>query len=190
MNKITAIGLALSAAVLSTGCAGVSASPASAPPVGDNRPDFAETAPQAPMSETASASAATPPATDDGVEQLGSAYTWEDGLSVTVSTPASYKPGEYAAGQDGFDTFVALDVTVVNRTGRVWDPAMFTATVQSANQEGSQIFDSENLPASPSTKLLDGREVAFKLAFGVADPADLVVEVSPDFEHQSVLFHN
>lgn len=188
MKKITAIGLALSAAVLSTSCAGVSASPASAPPAGDNRPGIAETAPEPPISETASA--ATPPAMDDGLEQLGSAYTWDDGLSVTVSTPAPYKPSEYAAGHEGFDTFIVLDVTVVNRTGRVWDPSMFMATVQSANQEGSQIFDSENLPAKPSTKLLDGREVTFKLAFGVADSSDLVVEVTPDFEHQSVLFHN
>ena len=39
----------------------------------------------------------------------------------------------------------------------------------------------------PSAKVLDGREVTFRTAFAVVDAGDLVVEVTPDFQHESVL---
>lgn len=75
----------------------------------------------------------------------------------------------------------------MNATGAPWDPALFQASLQSANEEGSKIYDSE-LPEDPRTKLLNGREAKFTIAFGVKDPADLVLEVTPDFEHESVLY--
>lgn len=179
MNKLTAIGTALTSIVLVTACVGSPATPVATAPAGDNRPT-ASLPVESPMS--------APTPSSHSVQRLGSAYTWQDGLSVTIGTPASYKPSEYAAGKEGFARFVALDVIVVNKTPNVWDPVGFRASVQSANEEGSRIFDSAKLPDTPSTKLLPGREAKFKMAFGVADPADLVVEVAPDYDHQSVIF--
>ena len=67
----------------------------------------------------------------------------------------------------------------------------FCIEVQSGNTEADQVFDSENdVGGGPSTKLLNGREAKFKIAFTVANPKDLVMEVRPSFEHESVLFTN
>lgn len=188
MIKMIFFGLALPAAMLTSSCAGMAANPVSTAPEGDNRPP-ASVATYAPEEGTPEP-ALEPTTTDDGVEELGATYLWADGLAVTVSTPSDYQPSEYAAGTDGFSRFVVFDVTIVNNTGTVWEPALFRATVQSANQEASKVYDSGNLPDEPTTKLLNGREATFTMAFGVADPADLVVEVTPDWDHQSVLFHN
>ncbi|MDO5681658.1 MAG: hypothetical protein Q4G46_02350 [Propionibacteriaceae bacterium] len=185
MNTVTRLGLALSAVLLTAGCAGLPASTTTTAPVGDNRP-----ATSAPAAPTTTEPAPSPTPTNNGVAALGETYLWTDGLAVTVSKPSPYKPSEYAAGADEFKQSVVFDITIVNNTGGTWDPGMFQATVQSANQEGSRIFDSSNNLGEPSTKLLNGREATFKLAFGVADPADIVMEVTPDWDHQSAMFHN
>lgn len=174
-------------AMLTAGCTYTAAQPAADAPVGTNRPTAPAPAP-GPNGE-ASSSVPAPAPVDDGTAPFGTAYAWEDGLSLTVGAPAPYKPGKYAFTGDTFEHFVVFDVRVVNNTGAAWDPVLLHATIQSSNQEGERVFDSGNLPPEPSTKLLDGREVTFKMAFGVADPDDLVLEVAPDWEHESVLFH-
>ncbi len=63
-------------------------------------------------------------------------------------------------------------------------------TLQSGNQEASQVYDSQQLGDSPTATLLPGREVEYSIAFGVNDPADLVMEVAPDLSYQNVIFHN
>lgn len=188
MIRMIFFGLASAATMLTTSCLGMTAEPVTNAPAGDNRPP-ASVATYT-LEERTPEPASAPTTTDDGVEELGATYLWADGLAVTVSKPSGYKPSEYAAGADGVSKFVVFDITIVNNTGTVWDPALFQATVQSANQEASKVYDFENLPDTPSTKLLNGREATFKMAFGVADPADLVVEVTPDWEHQSVLFQD
>ncbi len=186
MNTATRLGLALSAVLLTAGCAGLPANTVPSAPVGDNRP-----ATSAPAATYTTDPVPSPTPTDDGVAALGETYLWTDGLAVTISKPSPFEPSRSAAGTDQFDHSVVFDVTIVNKTGTTWDPVMFRATVQSGNQEGSRIFDSaKNLTGAPSTKLLNGREATFKMAFGVADPADIVMEVSPDWDHQSALFHN
>lgn len=155
-------------------------------PVGVNRPTTT-----APAAETPAPAAETPTPTptDDGTAKFGKTYTWTDGLSVTVTTPKAYKPGEYAAGADQFKSSVVFTVTVVNKTGKPYDPSIFMLSMQSGNEEASQIFDSQNnLGGSPSTKILNGREAKFKAAFNVANPKDLVLEVTPGFEYDSVIF--
>lgn len=110
-------------------------------------------------------------------------------MSVTPTVPKSYTPGEYAAGADQFKKNVLFTVTIVNKTGKVYDPTLFSLTMQSGNEEASQIFDSENnLGGSPNTKILNGREAKFKVAFNVANPKDLVLEVRPGFDYDSVMF--
>lgn len=187
--KKNLIVMAAVAALSLAGCTSVTATPTASPPSGMNRPSVTSgadsTSPAGPAPST-SPKASTP---DDGVAAFGSAFAWKDGLSMTVSKPVPYTPSKYAATGKQFTQFVVFEVALVNKTGAPWDPAMIYATLQSANQEGERVFDSSQLPPEPSTKLLVGREVKFKMAFGVADPADLVLEVRPDFEHESVLFH-
>lgn len=177
MKQHFALGLITAASLALVGC-GASAEPATSAPAGDNRPTATETS-----------SSPTPTvAPDPGYQAFGTTYTYTDGLSVTVSAPQPYQPSPYAAGVDGFSQFVVFDITVVNQTGTNWDPVLFGASVQSGNQEASQVFDSGNLPANPSTVVLSGREAVFKMAFGVMDPNDLVMEVRPDFTHDDAIY--
>ncbi|MGA4670618.1 hypothetical protein ACPCG0_12640 [Propionibacteriaceae bacterium Y1923] len=191
MKNLIHLGATLSVAVLFAGCTGVAAGPSTAEPSGNNRP--ASSAPAATDAATTDPAPATteaessPTPTDDPVKAFGASYTWEDGLAVTVSKPADFKPGEWSQ-EEGYDKYVVFEITLVNNSGTPWDPGMFYATLQSANEEAPTIYDSEQLGERPSTKLLNGREAKFKMAFAVKDPSDLVMELRPDFDHESVLY--
>lgn len=120
---------------------------------------------------------------------FGQTVTYDDGISVTISKPAAFKPSEYAAGTEGFSKFVIFTITILNKSGKTFDPGLTSESVMSGDVEGSEIFDSEhNLGGSPSTKILNGRKVTYKVAFGVRNPADLVMEFAPSWEHDSAMF--
>lgn len=195
MNKLNLLTAAAVAALAFAGCTGVQASTTDTAPAGSNQGSSAPAAPgqvtQTPsdgVEADGATEASDPESSESGVAAFGEAYTWEDGIAVTVSTPKHYKPSEWAAGTDSYNNFVSFEIRVVNKTDKTWDPALFHASVQSYNEEGEQVFDSERLKEMPQTKLLKGREAKFTVAYGVANPKDLVMEVNPDFEHESVLF--
>ena len=82
-----------------------------------------------------------------------------------------------------------MTVTVLNGTSATYEPALFNLSAQSGDAESEQVFDSGNgVGGSPNTKLLKGRQAKWKVAFAVKNPKDLVVEVTPDFEHDPVIY--
>lgn len=118
---------------------------------------------------------------EPGVLSFGQTFKYDDGLAVTVSKPKNFKPSEYAFTSEDWAGYKKFKITVVNNTGETVDVSLFYVTMQSGNEEAEQVFDGENgLDGAPSTKLLDGRESTFAVGFGVADPDDMVMEVSPD----------
>lgn len=61
--------------------------------------------------------------------------------------------------------------------------------MQSTNVEGEFIIDSaQGISGTPSTVLLPGREAIFDIAYGVNDPADIVMEVRAGFEYDRVIY--
>ncbi len=189
-KQLTTLAAAAVVSLSLVGCGGVQATPANNAPVGSNQGSSpaVETSGTAAQEAAAPAEEASPEATQDMVAAFGKAFTWADGLAVTIGAPKPYTPGEYAAGTDKYKKFVSFEVRVVNKTGKAWDPSLLHTTVQSDNEEGDEVFDSDRLGESPRTKLLNGREAKFTVAYGVANTQDLVMEVTPDFEHESVLF--
>lgn len=197
MSKTPAIGAALAVAILFAGCTATvgDPKPVASEPAGTNRP--ASSAPAATEVEPTAAEETTEaePTEAEATEEeqdakpFGSSWTWDDGLSITVSKPKDYKPSEYS-GQEGYTKYVMFDVTLVNKSTKAWDPSIFFATLQSGNEEAPEIYDSAKLKDRPSTKLLKGREVTFQIAFAVKDPKDLVLEVTPDFEHNAALYQS
>ena len=179
---IAAIALSLSA------CGTTTQAKAGGDATGTNRPS----------SSSSSASAESTPEdieTEDSPQDteltFGESATFDDGLVMTVSKPKVFKPSEYAA-TDKAKAYVKFTVTIVNKTGKTFDPSMVYATVQSANEEASSVFDNENgLDGGPSTKLLKNREAKWQVAFGVEDPKDLVMEINPGaFEYSDILYTN
>lgn len=169
MRRLKYVVAAVAMAALLVGCAGTTGGKDEDPQSGSNAPSEAEeavTEEEAPKSENLT---------------FGETYTYEDGLSVTIGAPSEFQPGEWAAMMQEWPAYVQFDVTVVNGTSENFDPNMIHMTMQSGNVEGEQVFDGENgFNGPPTTTLLTGREAVFKVGFGVNDPADLVLEVSPD----------
>lgn len=178
-KQITISAMALVFTLAMTGCVGASAT--DEPAAGDNRPSDAAVAEDV-VEEDAAEEVEAPP-------KFGESYEWEDGLTITVGAPEAFTPSEYSV-VTGAAAHLAFTITIVNGSTANVDPGAYI-TVQSANAEAEEVYDSESgITGTPSTTLLPGREAVFKVAFGVQDPADLVMEVTPGFNYDAVIYTN
>ncbi|MBO3102568.1 hypothetical protein [Cellulomonas fengjieae] len=126
------------------------------------------------------ASVLDPSTSNDGLDVMawGQTMTYADGLALTVSQPTGYTPGEWAAGTEGHTNFVTFDVTVMNGTSQPYDPLLLMTGATSGGVAASEVFDSEVLGTRPDAAILPGQTVTWKVGYGVADPADITVDVS------------
>lgn len=119
---------------------------------------------------------------------FGEAFSYDDGLTVTVSAPEPFKysyPEEFTEGEQT----MRFTITIVNNTGATFDPTSTSVSMQSGNEEAAELFDSaRGLEGSPVTPLLDGRETVYDVGFALKDPNDLVMQFSPDWERDPVIF--
>ncbi len=204
MRRILAVGLMVAGLSLG-GCATTSGGVTDTPTAGVNRPDAVSSSvedesdtskPEAPSLGTRDEGSAptdeeSEPTDEEEVSVLkfGQTYRYEDGLQIKVSKPWKFKPGKWAFGGDKFKSYRGFTVTIVNGTKKPFKPSLFHADLQSANEEADQVYDAAQLGQRPSTTLLPKREAKFKIAFGIADPSDLVLEVSPgSFEYDDAIF--
>ena len=119
---------------------------------------------------------------------FGDTWEYEDGLAITVSTPEPYTPGEYASGADQAAN-VAFTITIVNGTDANFDPSLSIPDVSSGGTESSRIIDFEGATGlPPSTTVPAGQTVSWQAAFSVADPAQIVMDISPSFDYDSAVF--
>jgi hypothetical protein len=123
--------------------------------------------------------AADAPAADGMTVGFDEVFLYEDGLQITVGAPTAYTPGEYAFGLEGGANYIVMNVTILNGTTENFDPTLFYATASSAGTEATEIYDTALSDARPATAVLPGASVTFPIAFAVADPAQLVLEVDP-----------
>jgi hypothetical protein len=170
--------LALSAAIALSLSACTGGAPDANPGAGSNRPAESAEAAEPAVEETEAANSV-----------FGETYTYTDGLSVTIGAPQPYTPSEYAS-KGTEPSAVSFEITVVNGSDKNFDPSIFYTSVQSSNVEATAIFDSGQLAPAPTTTVLPGREVKWAVPFGVLDPADMVMDVTPGFEYQSRIFTN
>jgi hypothetical protein len=189
------VGIVAAAALvlMSAACAVPTAGTVETPAAGVNAPTASAPATSSAEDKTAASTPASePPAGDASAASnqaaFGETYRWADGLEVTVSTPTPFTPGKYASAEPA-TAYLSYTVTIVNNTGDVYEPAVFFTSVQSGDQEADQVFDSENnLTGSPSTAILAGRQSTFTIGFGVSNPDDVVMEVTPGFEYKGAFF--
>lgn len=140
-------------------------------------------------SSAADAGSATAP---EGVLKFGDTAEYSDGLRLTLSEiRTDFVPSEYAARLDeSLTNYVAFTVTIENGTSEPIEP-LFYAEGNSGGKAVDQIFDADqNIGSSPSGRILPGESVTFDVAFGVADPASVTLDVSADFDHDPVLYSN
>jgi hypothetical protein len=124
----------------------------------------------------------------DGIGEFGQVVSW-DGVDMVISKPKTFEPSQYAAGADEFPDTVILNVKLTNTGDDPFDPTLVYLTASSAEQEASMVFDAEQkIEAPPTTSVLPGKSVKWSVVLNVADADDLLVEVSPDFALEPVLF--
>jgi len=192
MKKIsTSIAVALSVLALascgtvkSTTTAGKPAPAAASSTTSTPDPNF-------PTPDASDLETSEPEVTEEDTPQtvrFGTTWEWEDGVAVTVSKPKPFRPSEYAAGKDGAKKFVSFTITVKNGSKQKIDLTGM-ANMASGDTESHEVFDSGNgVSGAPMTGILPGRKVTYKVAFGITNPNDLVLEYAPTFSHENATF--
>lgn len=141
--------------------------------------------PDKPLETPPAKQSATPTPAGPSVQVWGQGITYADGLAVTIAQPTGFAPTEYAAGTEGFSSFVTFTITVTNGTSDAWDPSMFNVEGTSGGAPMSEVYDSGNAVAmggAPSASILPGQSVTWPVAFGVANTADITLDVMPGYD--------
>jgi len=150
----------------------------------------------APAAKSASKAAKSEaPKEDDGVAAFGERFRYKDGLVVTVTKPAKFKPSQYAAGHKRGNVGVLITVKIQNTSAEPFDAAIVQVDMK-AGEDGNAASDVVDLGGSIelgtgfSGTIAAGRSATAKYGFSIrpADVGLINVEVTPDFEHEPSIF--
>ncbi|WP_415950706.1 DUF4352 domain-containing protein [Streptomyces sp. KLOTTS4A1] len=115
---------------------------------------------------------------------FGESYVYEDGLSVTVSKPAAYKPDEFAVGHTKGNKAFQFTITIENGGKRKLDLASAYPMLRDGEgTEAEMVFDGSNSTKPFAGSVLPGKKATATYAFSVPAGAetDLQLELSPEF---------
>ncbi|MFC5805487.1 DUF4190 domain-containing protein [Streptomyces formicae] len=117
----------------------------------------------------------------------GDSAVYDDELTVTVSEPKPYTPGEVAAGHTKGNKAYQVTVTIENAGKEKFDASLVTAEAR-AGKDGvsaEEIYDDK--VGEPITgTVLPGKKVTTTWAFDTpAGAANLTIEISPGFEYNA-----
>jgi hypothetical protein len=184
MSRTTKLSSALTGAALGftivMGLSGCTPSPATG----------TSDAPAPTMSDVQSAAPAAEAATETkSTYKFGETATF-DGLSLGISAPAAFTPSEYAMSGTQPNN-VKFTITLTNTGTEPYDPTLTYITASSASQEAEGVYDTEaNLGGAPSTTILPGASTSYEVGFNVADPAQIVMDVSSGFDYAKTTWTN
>lgn len=132
-----------------------------------------------------------PPAVQENAA-FGTAVTYVDEVSISVSEPAEFTPTEYAAGNDQAYQ-VVFSITITNGSDANLDPATYSR-VSSGGVEASQIFDFDNsvgdLSYGPSTVILPGGTITWLEAYSITDLQSIIFQIAPSYDYDDAIFTN
>ncbi|ARJ04906.1 hypothetical protein B5808_06520 [Cnuibacter physcomitrellae] len=128
------------------------------------------------------------PSDDVITAKFGQQVEYDDGVTMTVSTPAPLTPSASTVGADQAANIV-VTITITNGSSTELTPFVLS-TVTSKGTDASLIADpSQDLEVLPPTDpIAPGASVTFKEAWSVADPTDITYDTSPGFSYQSTVF--
>jgi hypothetical protein len=149
------------------------------PPAAENRPQSSLPTPSVtPSSATPPSATASRAKPQQETLAFGKGYTWHDGVRMTVGKPKKFRPSKWAVLEKS-KVYVKFTVSVVNKSKKPIDLGLTYISVQSRNKEADQLFDSmSGLKGPPDKKVSKGKASEFEVGFGVADPADLAMEIA------------
>jgi hypothetical protein len=125
--------------------------------------------------------------TDSETLAAGDSAVYDDKLTVTASAPEAYSPGEYAIGHTKGNKAYKVTVVIDNAGKEKFDAALVTAEARAGKDgvKAEQIFD-EKVGEVFAGTVMPGKKATVVYAFDTpADAENLVLEISPDFTHDS-----
>ncbi len=156
-------------------------------------PTAAETAAPTETATTATATVTESAGPISGVYAFGQAAeypTSEVPYTVALAPPQPFTPSQTASGNAGPGGALNVAVTIRNQGQAPLSVANLYPSASSGGVAAEPIYDSEQgITSPPSTSVLPGQAVTYSVVFGVADPADLTVQVpGAAFTDQPALF--
>ncbi|WP_367039643.1 hypothetical protein [Streptomyces sp. Je 1-332] len=135
-----------------------------------------------------SSMAAAAPSVSPTAEKAGAwgeAKKWDGGLTVTVSKPSKFTPGEYSIGHESGNQAVKWRIKVHNGTDEAFQGALMSVYVKSGSDGVvcEQIFDGDlgaGITGSVSPGSSGAADFAFDVPRGQLNKVDL--EVRPEFD--------
>ena len=106
-------------------------------------------------------------------------------MTVMIGIPKAFTPrpppNVAYVGAKNLPAHLMFPVLIINGGMDNYDPGHLVVSVQSGGAPGSRMVDSgAGYGGGPSTTVLPGRRVTFAIAFAIADPRDVVMDVRPD----------
>lgn len=141
---------------------------------------------------TSAASSSGSVTSNDGILKFGETATYNDGLKFTVSQPKTdFKPSKSAAFNDkSLGHYVSFTITIENGTSEPYRP-YGNITGSSGGKKIGQIFDSaQGISSTPGSKILPGDKVTYDVAFSVADPNQITLDVDVDSQRDEIIYTN
>jgi hypothetical protein len=130
-----------------------------------------------------------PEPVEDLTDPFDTPVEYEDGVTMSVSTPVVYEPPASAYGHDQ-TVAVIIEFTIGNGSDVLLDP-LADAEITSGGVSADLIIDLETpgLEAvAPGGAILPGKSMTWKQAFSIADVDDVVVQISPHLYDYEELF--
>lgn len=121
--------------------------------------------------------------------KFGQSAAWPDGVKVTVVNAGVFTPADTAVkGSEG--THTLFEVTIENGSKENFNPNSLSISASSGSKEAESIFDTANgLDGEPTTDVLPGKSISFKVGFTLADPNDITLQVKPlSFKKDKITF--
>ena len=104
------------------------------------------------------------PSTSGG---FGSPIALSGGVSLTISAPASFKPGTFASNYLPGQAANVFDVTLKNSGSAAIDPATISLTASSGTNTCTDVLDGDNgVSGAPTDPIAAGATSNFKFAIG------------------------
>lgn len=122
---------------------------------------------------------------------FGETTSYPDGLKITLSKPAPFKPSSTASTSDADARWVVSTVTVVNGSAKNYNPVLLSVNGSVNGAEAGRVFDSKNkIGTAPSSEVLPGKSVTFRVVFGIPtkDPVELQLDASLGLSHKTAIY--
>ncbi|GEM_PF-4986551 len=126
--------------------------------------------------------------TSDIALPFGSTYEWEDGSTVSISTPTAFEISNPYTAEDYSNTPLRMTVTFHNASNEPVDTVMFMAAATSGGKAASIYSSSDGLDGV-YVSILPGKDLSFDIAFDAADPDHITVQFDRgDFTSEPAYF--